>query len=289
MDITPIRTSLVHCSAVTSTPLAEAISPDSAYESLSFETYTTLYSAQEVSPTLETSDHRGTVEAADAWPLEDWNGVKDTPVLPLPKVRPWRLCKLGRLHVDFLKELRPFRPILSRILGHLSDRDLGAVCRTSGTWRRTCLTVQEASLRWQEYIQLRRDIYSENSENLSAKKIVIYRSGKSEPLVSKDCNAFHAPDIPKSNASNPRKTRFQIFVEEAANLEEDEVHRPCPTCGYPSRVSRTTGEGVCKSATCGRRLCPRYLPQELSPTKKLGSDRTRLIGTAASKKNLRRL
>ncbi|XP_064487773.1 F-box only protein 43-like isoform X2 [Ornithodoros turicata] len=273
MESTPARVASKEEQAVGNTSLAHSCSPDSAYAS--FALNASLDNVQSTSSGIPPISEQVSSQ------LDAQSGCsQDNPVLDTQNncsaTEKWP----GVRRVDFLRELQGLTPALSCILAHLSGQELGTVCRTSGAWRCACATVKAATKRWRQYIRAQRDDFETNRENLPSKKIQRERS--EDVSVLTPSNSLSPHERATKSVAHVPKTRFQIFVEEAANLEEDEIHRPCPTCGYPSRVSRKTGEGVCKSEMCGRKLCPVYLTKGCNDVKTF-------IGSKTSRKSLRRL
>ncbi|XP_064480308.1 F-box only protein 5-like [Ornithodoros turicata] len=295
MESTPSRPPL-HGLIVSSTPVSEPASHDSGYTSFGSHK-----SRNHLDSTFTEGNHSSIHDEQDS--LLESQPPKVSPVagtvqrVKYSSVRK-RRSHLGRLHVDFLKELQTYEPVLDQLLGKLTDEDLSAVCRTSGTWRSVCLSVHQAAVRWKRYIQMKRDIFETNRENLPYKKFHSDRPGNSDPLSSVNWQAARSSELQRSSSTPqvPRST-CHIFVqscsEESAKTEEVEAH--CPACSQPNTVSASNNDAACSS--CGHHFCVKCLKV---PHKTKDCDRSTFsclvtpetkkpIGSKASKHNLRRL
>ncbi|CAN7998700.1 unnamed protein product [Ixodes hexagonus] len=210
----------------------------------------------------------------------------------------WRR-NVRRSHIDFLVQLQGIVPAISKLLAYLSDRDLAMVCCTSGEWRRVCQSVCEARQRWERYIKVKRDIWESSRENLPCKRPLVHRSEDvPHPLAVRNSNSSSG-DSDKAQAGTLAYTsRFQIYVEEAKHLKEDEQHLACPKCNYPSRISRGATCATCKSPSCQYRFCgqckrPWHEPDQPCPELSVADGNTRskkpVIGGERSRRKLRRL
>lgn len=287
MDFTPARPSQ-GCPIGSSTPLGDAASHDSGYASFVFQKPQHEHDSLQVdSPHTESGQNLRSQSLHEEDSLLDTRTPK-AGTLGIPRVRLQstlhkRRDQQGRLHVDFLKELRSFEPILAKLLSMLEEKDLAAVCHTSATWRCICLSIKPHAVRWRRYIQAKRDIFEANRENLPHKKFHRVRNGNAEPLSTVNSGPTLLSEPLRTDAAVPApSSRHGILAE--GSTKKEEVRHLCPTCGYPSgepsdarrhrfRATNRTGchctsRPVAPSAPCGQKQS---------------------VGSKASKRNLRRL
>lgn len=294
MEGTPARP-LQHSFIASSTPVYEVASHDSGYTSFNSHKF-------QDSPFTE-GNHTSILQASDDSLIEHRakGGCPKPETIHETKYSSTRKrkCYLGRLHVDFLKELQPYKPVLDRLLSKLPDKDLAAVCCTSRTWRLVCESVPLASLRWSRYIQIRRDIFETNRENLPLKKFHIERLENSNPLADVNRGTALSSQVHRANPPPQiSKPICQIFVQSCSEEStKSESEMPCPVCGHPSTMSLLNNNATCSSTSCGHHFCTKcmgmshrlrdcnrsvFTPITTPETKKP-------IGSKASKRNLRRL
>lgn len=201
-------------------------------------------------------------------------------------------AKESRPHVDILKELQSFRPVVCKILGYLSTPDLVRASQVSAQWRRLCFSIPEEEQRVQAYLKEKEEHYESSRENIYEHKPPEREPSSAPPLTVHNARAEQNSNG-QAGKNEEAKSRLDLFREEAKHLRQGEWLWPCPICQYPSRVTDNSTAGTCK---CGYRFCPKcrqdyHLPKPCVATSGQVSLRSKknIIGSKHSKRQLRRL
>ncbi|XP_050040742.2 F-box only protein 5-like [Dermacentor andersoni] len=210
-----------------------------------------------------------------------------TQLLCLPKESP-------PPRVDILKKLKGFRPVMCKILGYLSSQELASACRVSSEWRKQCLSIPEQALRFTEYIKKREEQWESSRENLHNRKPSRREPSNAPPLTVHNAQAEVQNSTGQAEKAMDTRSRLDLHIKEAKNLQEGEWLWPCPVCRYPSRVTAAGTVALCK---CGYKFCPKcrrdsHLPKPcVAHSGQVISSRTQknIIGSKYSKRQLRRL
>ncbi|XP_046885385.1 F-box only protein 5 [Hypomesus transpacificus] len=218
---------------------------------------------------------------------------------------------MGRECVDVFTALleRDMRHILTRILGMLGEVDLIHCKMVSRTWRRIILQDKAALARCQEAEQRFEDSRNarglENGDCLTRSaalsRVVLsciqtvastsaQRTSKRSPL-QKDCTP---------STRNSHATRFREYQEVASSLKQHESLKHCKLCGSPAKHNARALRATCTRQSCafdfctmchshfhGSSACRTILSH--GPGSSTSRDKAILIGSARSKKNVRRL
>lgn len=204
-----------------------------------------------------------------------------------------------RPRVDFLRGLQSQRPVVCKMLGYLTPRELAVVCRTSSVWRRLCHSIPEEAQRWRQYIKRRRDLWESSRENLPCEKQAKKQptATASLPLTESNANIEGLNPAAQADGAVETRSRHDIYAQEAKTLKEGEWHLPCPICDYPSCVTATGTVARCKSLECSYQFCPKcrresHLPKPCTTLSVPANPRTKkhlVICSNYSKRQLRRL
>ncbi|PSN40828.1 hypothetical protein C0J52_15301 [Blattella germanica] len=257
----------------------------------------------------QSSSHKGDLLEAR---LKSEEGVL-WPTLPkFSSPRSLSLC--GKERIDFLSLLAK-HGIADYVLKMLEPSDLIAVTKVSKEWRIICREHRDTFRRVRSHVEERR----KNKENLSPPPSSLEEKFETPPVPGTsylsaplsaparvglreihnigNCVVKHAAPKSQSPPTSPTKRRFLHFVRAGAQLPKGKTLLPCPRCSLPSQVDNDTHSGLCTREGCKFHYCTKCKCQfhgneqcSISPISSQGArKRPATIGSAKSKKNLRRL
>lgn len=266
-----------------STPIATAWSPESGFFDSDGQSTNRSCTFSPSSALLSDDDSHGVCS------IMPYSYCSDpmTQLLLLPKENP-------SPRVDILKKLKSCRPVVCKILDYLSSQDLASACRVSSEWRKLCLSMPEQALRFTEYVKKRKEHWESSRENMPKRKSSRKEPSNAPPLTVHNAQAEVQNSTGQAEKAVETRSRLDLHIKEAKNLQEGEWLWPCPVCRYPSRVTAAGTVATCK---CGYKFCPKcrrdsHLPKPcVAQSGQVISLRTQknIIGSKYSKRQLRRL
>lgn len=169
--------------------------------------------------------------------------------------------QMGRDHVDVFSALqsRNLRGILYRILGLLGDLDLISCRAVSTTWQKI---IQEDCTAMGCIQRARKQMENNPLSQVVPGAGLTRDSGQPRVALSSlqtlaSTSSSKSTPVPLEPTSSSSQTRFNIFLQAASSLKQDEGLRCCRRCGLPARHNAQAQRATCMRSSCQFDFCTR--------------------------------